>query len=210
MSNMITAKVSIRGVRPLLIHHFGEDAIPADKSVRKEKTGAAGNDPEEWRRTALINKHGQLYVEPTYIFGTLRDGAKHTPKGRGSLQPAVAATLQIDDAAVLIDRFFPGFPSEQPFDIAKAAAPPRDPNAPVYMDVRSVKNPATRARNVRYRVACSPGWTCGFTILFDKTVVTRGQMEAVLRDAGQLVGLADGRSIGFGRFTVEGFAETES
>jgi len=36
MSNMITAKVSIRGVRPLLIHHFGPDALPLEK---QEKDG---------------------------------------------------------------------------------------------------------------------------------------------------------------------------
>jgi CRISPR/Cas system endoribonuclease Cas6 (RAMP superfamily) len=69
--------------------------------------------------------------------------------------------------------------------------------------VRSVKNPATRARNVRYRVAASKGWTATFTIMWDKTVVAREEMKAAIRDAGMFVGIGDGRSIGFGRFVYD-------
>lgn len=202
MSNIVRATVTIKGVRPLLMHRFGPDALPLEK---QEKTGVAGNDPEEWRKTALITKDGQLYLEPTYVFATIRDAAKYTKKGRGSIQAAVAATLQVLDGSVLIDRHFPGFPNGHDFDIKTAEAPPRDADAPVYLDVRSVRNPNTKGRNVRYRVAASPGWSVSFTILWDKTIVSRAEMQAVLNDAGVLVGIADGRSIGFGRFAVESF-----
>ncbi len=67
---------------------------------------------------------------------------------------------------------------------------------------------ATRGRNIRYRVAASPGWQCCFTLLFDKTIVSRTEMEAVVIDAGKLVGLADGRSLGFGRFALKQFSLT--
>lgn len=207
MSNIVRAKVAIRGVRPLLIHHFGPDALPLEK---QERTGVAGNDPEEWRKTALATKDGQLYLEPTYVFACLRDAAKYTKKGKGSIQASVAATLQVIDERVLIDRHFPGFPNGHAFDIKSAEPPTREADAPVYLDVRSVKNPATKARNVRYRVAASPGWSLSFGILWDKTVVSRGEMQAVLNDAGVLVGIADGRSVGFGRFEVEGFEVEES
>lgn len=204
MSNIVKAKVTIKGVRPLLLHHFGPDALSLEK---EEKDGVAGNSPNEWRKTALVTKDGQLYLEPTYAFATIRDAAKYTKKGKGSIQTSVAATLQILDERVLIDRHFPGFPNEHAFDIKTVEPPPRDTDAPVYLDVRSVRNPSTKARNVRYRVASSSGWSCSFTILFDKTIVDRNQMRAVLNDAGVLVGIADARSIGFGRFTVEGFEE---
>jgi hypothetical protein len=206
MSNIVRAKVTIKGVRPLLLHHFGPDALPLEK---QEKDGVAGNSPNEWRKTALVTKEGQLYLKPTYAFATIRDAAKHTKKGKGSIQSAVAATLQVLDNVILIDRYFPGFPSAAVFDINTAEPPPRDETEPVYLDVQSVRNPSTKARNIRYRVAASPGWSCSFTILFDKTIVDRNQMRAVLNDAGVLVGIADGRSIGFGRFTVESFEEIE-
>jgi hypothetical protein len=190
---MLVAKVQIEGVRPILWHRFGPDAIPLEK---QEKTGVAGNDPEEWKRTYLATKEGQLYVEPSYIFGCLREAAKYTKSGRGSIQKNVAATLQVLDDMVLIDRFMPEELTQ-------------DPTQPVYIDVRSVRNPATKGRNVRYRLAASPGWKAEFNILWDGTIVSRTQMEAVCIDAGKLVGLADGRSIGFGRFEVKKFEVSE-
>jgi hypothetical protein len=189
---LVSAEVAIRGTRALLWHRFGTDAIPLE---RKKKHGVAGNNPEEWRKTVLQTPKGQLYLEPTYVFGCLRDAAKHTSIGRGSLQPKIVATLQILDSQILIDRSMP-----------KGKDPAiGDDSEPVYIDVRSVRNPATRARNIRYRVAASIGWLAQFKILWDDTIVSEGQMEAVIRDAGPLQGLGDGRSIGFGRFELVSF-----
>lgn len=195
MGNILIAEVTIRGTKPLLWHAFGPDTIPVDG--KKEKTGVAGNDPEEWKRSYLATKEGQLYVDPSYIFGMIRDGAKYTKKGRGSLQGDMAATLQVLDEVVLVDRFLP------------EGTPSTDKTEPVYLDIRSVRNPATRGRNVRYRLAASPGWQATFRILWDKTIIARGQMEPVIIDAGRLSGLGDGRSIGFGRFELVSFKVAE-
>jgi hypothetical protein len=142
----------------------------------------------------LATPQGQLYLDPTCVFGCVRDGARHTKKGRGSLQPLVAATLQVVEDRVLTDRYMP------PEGLT------RDPGALVYLDVRGVRNPSTKARGVRYRVAAAPGWLMNFSLLWDKTVVSRGEMEAALGDAGRLSGIGDGRAVGFGRFVVERFA----
>jgi hypothetical protein len=110
---------------------------------------------------------------------------------------SVGATLQVIDDKVLIkDRFLPDPITE-------------DSDAPVYLDITSVRNPATKARNVRYRVAASKGWELDFNIMFDRSIVSRAEMESVCRDAGALVGLADGRSIGFGRFEVVDFTAAD-
>lgn len=200
MSNMVKARIEISGTRPLLQHKFGPEALPLEKG---ERTGVAGNDPEEWRRTCMVTKDGQLYVAGTYVFGMLRDAAKHTRKGKGSIQAMVAATLQVEDDRVMIDRFMPDWSGS----ILDTPAPAADPAEPVYIDVAGVRNPSTKARNVRYRLATSAGWKAAFTVMWDKTIVSRDQMRAVLNDAGTLVGLADGRSVGYGRFTVVNFAE---
>jgi hypothetical protein len=164
----------------------------------------AGNNPEEWRKTVTYASDGQLYLRGDYIFSCLREAARYTKKGRGSIQRLVAATLQAQEDRVFIkDRFIPGFNGKLPDTM------PTDPDLPVYLDIRGVRNPSTKARNVRYRVACSPGWECDFSIMFDKTVVDRHQMHAVAIDAGKLVGLADGRSIGFGRFEIVSFEIVE-
>lgn len=190
--NIVTARVSIRGIRPILFHKFGPDALPLEK---QEKTGVAGNDPLEWRKTVCVTKEGQLYLPADYIFGCLREAAKFTKKGRGSIQSLVAATLQVIEGKILLDRWLPN----------GLESLPQDDEAPVYLDVRGVRNPSTKARNVRYRVAASAGWKTTFHIAWDRTIVSRTEMHAVVIDAGRLVGLADGRSIGFGRFEVEEF-----
>ncbi|MCL4299469.1 MAG: hypothetical protein KJ077_27280 [Anaerolineae bacterium] len=191
MSNIIKASITIRGTRAFLWNAFTPEAIPLAK---QEKSGVAGNDPDEWRKSVLMTQERQLYIEPTYIFGCLRDGAKYTKKGRGSLQPKLVATLQVLDERSLMDRFLP--PDDQLSS---------DPAQPVYLDIRSVKNPATRARNVRYRIAASPGWRLSFNIEWDKTLISRPEMQAIANDAGQFCGLGDGRTVGFGRFAVEAF-----
>lgn len=187
MGNTLRATVTIRGTRPLWWHHFGPDAIPLEK---QERTGVAGNDPEEWRRTVQMNADRQLFVDGANIFRMCRDGAKYTKKGKGSIQVAMSATLQIADDQVFIDQYVPPEPI------------PLERTEPVYLDIRSVVNPNTKSRNVRYRIAAAAGWTATFHLLWDKTIVSRGEMEAVLRDAGQLIGLGNGRTIGMGRFDV--------
>lgn len=185
--NFVTAEVRIHGIKSIMWHRFGPETLSL---VKKERTGVAGNDPEEWRSTVLKTSDNQLYLEPSYIFACLRDGARYTKKGRGSLQPLVAATLQVLDEKVLVDRYLP----------ENVTA---DQNELVYLDVRGVKNPVTRARNIRYRVCSSPGWNATFNIAWDKTIVSKAEMEAIILDAGMYSGLGDARSIGFGRFKLE-------
>jgi hypothetical protein len=191
MANMVRARIQISGKRPLLQHQFGPEALPLEKG---EPEGVAGNNPQEWRKTCMVMPDGQLYIRGTYVFSAVREGAKHTKKGKGSIQGLMAATLQVEEDRILLDRWMP-----------KKGDPTTDATQAVYIDVCGVRNPATKARNVRYRLAASTGWKATFTLLWDKTIVSREQMRAVLNDAGTLVGLADGRSVGYGRFAVESF-----
>lgn len=190
MSNIVTAEVKIRGTRPYFFHRFGRDSIPLEREV---KSGKAGNDPEEWKKTVCMTDEGQLYVSSSQIFGTIRDGARYTKKGRGSIQKDVIATLLVDTPEeILLDQWLPDPLTE-------------DKMQSVYLDVRGVRNPSTRARNVRYRVAMSPGWEVDFQISWDATIVGETTMHAVLIDAGRMCGLGNGRAIGMGRFEVVSF-----
>ena len=161
--------------------------------------GVAGNNPEEWRKTVLMTPARQLYLLDTYLFSSLRDAARFIKRGR-SLQIAVASTLQVQEQNLLIqDRFVP----EQPELVERGQLTESIPET--YLYVEGVKNPSTGKRNIRYRVATAPGWRCQCTLLWDKTIVSRGEMEALCLTAGQFVGVGDGRAIGFGRFTVPQF-----
>jgi hypothetical protein len=123
---ILTSNVRIRGIRPLLYHCFTSETISLEK---KEKTGVAGNDPEEWRRTYTATLEGQLYLNPTHIFGCLRDAARYTKLGRGSIQTLLTATLQIMNDKILLNRF-----------VTECEEVTRDPSQNVYIDIQSVRN----------------------------------------------------------------------
>lgn len=196
MGNLAKATVTIRGTRPLLFSRFGEDSIPLNGPG--ERTGVAGNDPEEWRKRIFVTKQGQLYLEPTYLFACIREGSKFVPKK--GLTNLVSATLMVADDKLLFPAFMPG--ANGSYDVKTAPAPGRDPDAPIYLDVRGVVIKATRSHNVRYRVALSPGWETTAHLTWDLTVVNRDLMKSAVIEAGRLAGLGDGRKIGFGRFEV--------
>ena len=86
MARFKQAKIHIKGTRTFFWNRFSEESIPLE---RAERTGVAGNDPEEWKRGVLMQENGQLYVEPSYLFGCIRDAAVYTKSGRGSIQKKV-------------------------------------------------------------------------------------------------------------------------
>lgn len=206
MKNILIAHVIIQGSKPLLWHKFGPESMPLEK---QERQGVAGHNPEEWRQTVLVTKNGQLYIQNTYVFRSMRDGAVYTKQGRGNLVKPLSSTLQVLTNPILIDRFFPNFPNGHNFDISKIEPPPQDEEEKVFLDIRGVVNPNTKSRNVRYRIGVSIGWLAVFDLQFDKTIVSRNEVESVLIDTGRLVGIGNGRSIGYGRFEVVNFEINE-
>lgn len=210
VGNMLTAKVTVKGVKPLFWHRFGPDALPLEK---QEKTGVAGNDPEEWRGTCLVDRDGQLFVPGAYVFGAVKEGTKlggHKIQRRSAV-PAIAATLEILNSRIMIDDcYWPGYPNGDRFDVESVDPLEEDADEQVYMDVRGVRNPSTGGRNIRYRVCTRTGWTCSFTMQWDKTIIDRNLMESIVIDAGRLAGIGSARAIGMGKFTVDSFDIIES
>jgi hypothetical protein len=186
---LIMAEVKIRGNRPLLFNNFTIESIPL---VKKEKKGVAGNNPDEWRNSYKVTNEGQLYLNSDYIFSCLRAGAKHTPYGRGTMEPVVSATLQVITDKLLLNRFV--------YDENELT---KDSTEEVYIDVRPVSRRGVK--NIRYRLATSVGWETRFDIMWDNSLISRNQMESICIDAGAFAGLGDGRKIGYGRFEVLDF-----
>lgn len=182
------ANIIVEGTRPILWNSFNNELL----DIKSKKSGSKGNSPEEWKKSVLVNDSNQLYILPESIFGCIRDGSKYTKNGRGTMQSMITATLQIADNTILTDRFLP-------VNIT------RDITEEVYLDVRNVRNPNTRGRNIRYRVAAKAGWKIIFSITWDCTLISPELMEAIIIDSGSFCGLGDGRSIGFGRFKLEKF-----
>lgn len=187
-----TAEVVIKGTRPLLFHAFREEVLTQTKKVRG---GSQGNDPTEWKQTVQMDEKRQLFVTHLNLFAMIKNAAKHTKIGRGTIKDKVGATVQVPQKNyLLIDRFVP---EEDKID--------RDATKPVFLHVCSVKNPATKGRNLRYRIAASEGWEIKFQIVWDQRIVSKESMKGVMEDAGILEGFMDGRNIGYGRFDLISF-----
>ncbi len=187
-------KATVKMTREYLWHNPSDDILDGG---RKAKTGTAGNDPEEWKKSFTATKEGQLYVKPEQIFGCMREAGKHTKQGRGTMKNTIAATLQVDEDRILLDKNVGNLD-----DI-----PINDFEAGLYVDKRPVKNPATKGLNMRYRLAVPKGTELTFHMVYDNTLLNSGMVESILRDAGSLVGIGDGRAIGKGRFEVTSFEQ---
>ncbi|WP_150284125.1 hypothetical protein [Rummeliibacillus sp. TYF-LIM-RU47] len=192
--SLIKAEIKIKGIRPLLFNNFSIDSIPL---IKKEKSGVAGNNPEEWKKSFQVTDEGQLFLRTDYIYSCLREGAKHTPNGRGTMEPIVSATLQIISDKIFLNRYIPKDESQ----ITK------DDSQTIYIDVRPVSRRGVK--NIRYRLATSAGWETTFIIMWENTLINREQMKAICIDAGAFSGLGDGRKIGYGRFEIVSFTIME-
>ena len=182
-------KLKARGTRPFLFHHLGIGFLSTD---RKALSGSTGNNPDEWKTTVLHTESGQLYIPSSYIFGSFKNASAYTKVGRGTLTKKMTATLIVNTETVLMDKYLP---EEKNLKV-------NDSTQEVYLDVRTVKNPSTKGSNLRYRVAVSKGYEFEFEIAWDTTIISDAHMQNVARDAGTLVGIGDGRSIGYGRFEI--------
>ncbi|NRD77375.1 hypothetical protein HPT25_07660 [Bacillus sp. BRMEA1] len=186
------ADVEIIGTRPILFNCFSPECIPIE---RKEKSGVAGNNPEEWRQTYKTTDEGLLYVDGSYIHRCLINAAKFVKKG---LQSQLAATLETTTDKLI-------FENRSVLDSNKITT---DPSQEIYIDIRSVKMVKTSARNIRYRLATSIGWKTSFSILWEGSLINKELMLSVCHEAGRFVGIGDNRSNGFGRFKVDSFVVT--
>lgn len=184
----ITVKISITGTKPILINTFPIDTLDEGKA----KSGTTGKDESTWKRNVLMTANRELYVLPSYIIGSIVNGGKNIKVGKGSLSKKVGSSLECSPEIILLDGL--KVPPEK--EVTTNASDD------VYIDVRSVLNPMTKGRNVRYRIAAKPGWKLSAMISWDDAQVSFEQMKQSLVNGGLYEGIGDGRKIGFGRFKV--------
>ena len=167
------AKVTITGQSPLLMHAFPMVPIEAveKKSIEEQAELSAYREPGgKMLYLPGINLQRALIAGATYSKG----------KGRGSLQKAAAACLNI--------------------------TPERIPlGAEVYeIDYRPVVIPATKGRVMRHRPRLEK-WAATFEIEWDETLLKPEEVRRIIDDTGTRVGVLDFRPEKkgpFGRFIV--------
>jgi hypothetical protein len=178
----IRAKISVEGIKPVLFCKFPMSTL----TNRNSKTG---ND--EWKETVYMETNRQLYFPGINFANSIRDGGKEVKVGRSNLSKKLGTTIEVEETKVLIDRFVPEEKDLLMLD-----------SEPVYLDCRSVVNPMTKGRNMRYRIAASPGWKCELTVTWDDYILSKEQMKVCVENAGAFQGIGDARRIGFGKYKI--------
>src|SRR5271154_4298964 len=100
---MKTVSVKVIGKRPILFNAFKIEQV---SSLSKVKSGSAGNNPEEWK-TSVLEKNGQLYIPNSYWSSCLKEAAKYTKAGRGTIQKSFLSCCILLNEFSFLDRSLP-------------------------------------------------------------------------------------------------------
>lgn len=191
---MKNIEFKIIGKTAFLFNKFNIENV-SNKS--KVKSGSAGNDPEEWK-LKCIAEGKNLYLPGYYIFSCLSEGGNYVKEGRGSIKKKLMGCLLINTP-----KFYLNYELPKDIDEIETEDLSKDSSQKIYLDVRAVKNPMTKGKNVRYRLAMCPGWSTNVIAEWDDTIISKENMKQVIESAGKFVGVGDARLLGYGRFTCE-------
>lgn len=186
---MKTAKYTIRGTAPLMMHNE-RLANPFDDLTKAIKaiSGKRKKTEDDQREMSRLEFLGGLYFDdangihvPGYnVFAALIGGGKIHKLGTALRR----ASLVTEDKVALV---YDG---------------PKTPEALFanrsFVDIRSVK--VGTAKIMRCR-PIFPQWELTFSVTFDEASIQRAEIDRCLEDAGQMVGLCEYRPR-FGRFEV--------
>ncbi len=135
----------------------------------------------EWEAGLYYDEANGLHIPTECLQRTLENGAKLFKAGkdiqRYCIFPHCVAPLDIGT----------------PFDLEKMR---RDMK---YYDVRPVRVGMSRIPRTRPRFDV---WRCEFDMLFDESHIDIATIAMAFENAGQYIGLCDGRTLGYGRFTT--------
>lgn len=189
---MKRVSIEIRGITPLLIHRFGEEA---ETSGRTRKVEIQQRDPrEEARKVAYIAPDGTFYFSAFAITGAMGNaGSNHKSRGsRKSLRFVVPSAVRL-----LADTI----------TIMNGKGPAKD----FEVDSRPVTIPATKGRIMRHRPRFNE-WGAQFELLVDDSILGIDTAHQLLSEAGQQIGIGDFRPEKrgpFGTFRVTKFEEVQ-
>jgi hypothetical protein len=187
-----TINVEIRGITPLLIHRFGEEA-EQEKKTRRIETKV--RDPrEEATKNAYIATDGTFYFNAFSIPNAMGNaGSSHKATGtRKTLRYVVPSAVRMNTDAVTI---------------MNGKGPAKD----FEVDSRPVTIPATKGRVMRHRPRFEQ-WGAQFELAVDDNLLSPEMAHQLLSEAGQSIGIGDFRPEKrgpFGRFMVTKWEEAD-
>jgi hypothetical protein len=187
---MKTIQVEIRGVAPLLIHRFTEQAEAGDPT--RPIVTDRSNPRAEATNHAYIAADGSYYFSAFSIPNCMSSaGSNHKMKGsRKTLRFIVPSAITV---------------AEDTITILNGAGPAKS----FEVDSRPVTIPATKGRIMRHRPRFNE-WGAKFELLLEERQLSVAMASQLLTEGGLCIGIGDFRPEKrgpFGRFRVVSFTE---
>ena len=187
-------KIKIKSGSPML--HHGSQAVGMEKTSKKRKGGDAllGN-PDEWNKTIYFDEKVGVYLPASVFEACLINAGKQFKIGR------IAATGYVKSGVFCMDEHLPFLVDGTPVMTLD--------DKRINIDKRTVKNPSTKGRNMRYRAKFDK-WSSEFKLMVTSDdYINSDLLEEIINYAGMYVGVGDYRPR-FGRFTLESIKEVSA
>jgi len=185
-------EVEIESISPML--HHGSQSVGMEEISMKKKGGTAlAGDSEEWKKTIYFDEKFGVYLPATNVEAALIEASKQF-----KITGRTTATKFFKSGVFIMDDML---------DFSVEGKRITDLND-VTIDKRTVKNPATKMRNTRYR-AIFRQWKSKFKIMISADdYITKDLLKNIIDYAGLYVGLNDYRPR-FGRFKLNYIKEVQ-
>lgn len=175
---MKTVSVTIAGLTPLIVNRFHEEAAAeATSGIHSRKEKLS---PEDDAASRLYIKNDIPFFPAENIRQSIIEAAKRHKIGRRAATTDVAASIYV-----------------LPFELVLMGD--------WHVDSRAVVIPATGGRILRHRPMFDE-WSIDFSLQVDTDLIDIRLIQAIVTDAGKLVGLGDfrpARKGPYGRFQIE-------
>lgn len=181
-------RATIKGMSPLLMHRFGEDAEVSLGSGTRVSIRANGATPREIAaKKCYKDADGNLHIPGSNILACIVGVGSYHKSGRVKLTTQKSSLIP---AGITVEDLICSLGTKD-FEV----------------DSRSVVIPATGGRVMEHRPRLDE-WQISFTLDVDEEMFSERTVRLLLTDAGRKIGLGDyrpQRKGPFGRFTVTGW-----
>lgn len=181
-------KATIKGLSPILMHRFGEDAEVSVGSGTRVALRANGSSPREVaEKKCYKDEKGNLYLPGSNILACIVGVGIYHKSGRVKLTTQKSSLIP---AGIAVEELAVPFGTKE-FEV----------------DSRSVVIPSTGGRIMEHRPRLDD-WQLSFTLEIDEEMFSEKTVRVLVGDAGKKVGLGDFRPQRrgpFGRFSVTGW-----
>jgi len=185
-------EIKIKSICSML--HHGAQAVGMEKTIGKKRGGEAllGNE-EEWKKTIYFKKGVGVYLPAISFEACMVNAAKQF-----KITGRQTATKYVKSGIFCVDEYLPFLVDGKPImDLDDSR---------IQIDKRTVKNPSTRGRNVRYR-AKFDNWESTFRFIVNSDdYLKKDLLTEIIKYAGNFVGVGDYRPR-FGRFELVSIKE---